>query len=424
MRILILTQFYWPEERSAPMNLAALAEFLQDEGHDVTVLTAFPNHPFGRIYPGYRMRWRQWDEVRGVRVLRVPLYPNHSLSALRRGGSYASFALSAATIGAWLTRRAAPDVLFVYLPPLTNWLPMRLLTWLHRVPVVCWETDLWPDALAASGRGIPSWIGGPIRALDRAVHGMAAKVCVNSPGFARRLAEKGVDPARVEVMHDWADESIFFPVDPDPELAAEHGLKGKFNIMYGGNLGPAQGLRTVVAAAERLTDLDDLQFVLVGSGEDEAGLRAEVDARGLTNVRFVPRQPMTAVRHFFALADALLVHLLPLPLFELQIPSKIMAYLACGRPILCAVSGAGADVVREAGAGVCAPPGDPDALAAAARRLYGMAPTGRQALGDSGRRVYLERYTRAVQSRRFEQVLAEVVRTHRSSSSTSSKASR
>ncbi|HEX9564299.1 MAG TPA: glycosyltransferase, partial [Gemmatimonadaceae bacterium] len=158
MRILLLTQFYWPEERSAPMNLAALAEFLQANGHEVTVVTGFPNHPFGRLYPGYRMRWRQWDEVRGVRVLRVPLHPDHSLSVPRRGWSYASFALSAATLGAWLTRRVAPDVLLVYLPPLTNWLPVRLLTWIHGVPVVYWETDLWPDALAATGHELPAWI--------------------------------------------------------------------------------------------------------------------------------------------------------------------------------------------------------------------------------------------------------------------------
>ena len=409
MRVLLLTQFYWPEERSAPANLAALAESLQARGHFVTVITGFPNHPFGRIYEGYRLRWRQWDEVRGVPVLRVPLYPSHSLSALRRAWHYSSFALASATIGAFLTRKLSPDVLLVYLPPLTNWLPTRILQILHRVPVVFWETDLWPDALIATGKGAHPLVLSAIRRLDRAVHRRAAKVCLGSAGLAERLVAKGVEPSRVQVMIDWADESLFFPVDPDPALAAEHGLSEKFNVVYGGNLGPAQGLETVVEAATHLQDLDDLQVVLIGGGEDEARLKARVAEVGLENVRFIARQPMTEIHRWFALAEVLLVHLRPDPLFELQIPSKVMAYLACGRPILCAVAGPAAELVRDAGGGISSAPGDAVAMARALRRLYEMPAKERRELGESGRRTYLRRFTREVQTRRFEETLREAV---------------
>ena len=409
MRVLLLTQVYWPEERSAPNNLATVAEFLQGRGHEVTVITDFPNHPFGKIYPGYRMRWRQWDEVRGVRVLRLPLYPDHSLSALRRAMHYSSFALSAATLGAWLTRRFRPDVLLVYLPPLTQWLPIRVLEWMHKVPVVYWETDLWPDALGATGKGPRPMVRRAIERLDAAVHRRAEKVCLNSPGLARRLEEKGVPPERLEVITDWADESLFFPVDPDPGLAAEHGLAGKFNIVYGGNFGPAQGLDAVLDAAGHLLDLEDLQIVLIGGGEAEAALRRRVEEEKLHNVRFVPRQPMTEIHRFFALADVLLVHLNPDPLFELQIPSKTMAYLACGRPILCAIKGSAAEVVEDAEAGLTAPPGDGEAIARALRRLTEMPRPERERLGENGRRTYLKKYTREVQARRFEDLLTAVV---------------
>jgi len=133
VNVLLLTQFYWPEVRSAPNNLAALAEDLQRSGHQVTVITGFPNHPFGKIYDGYWQRLRQWDDVGGVPVLRVPLYAGHSLSSIRRMLHYGSFALSAASIGAWTTRRLDVDVILVYLPPWTNWLPIRVLELVHRI---------------------------------------------------------------------------------------------------------------------------------------------------------------------------------------------------------------------------------------------------------------------------------------------------
>lgn len=409
MRVLILTQFYWPEERSAPTNLAAVAEFLQDQGHEVTVITGFPNHPFGRIYPGYNMRWRQWEEIRGVRVLRLPLYPDHSLSMLRRALHYSSFALSSGTLGAWLTRRFEPDVLLVYLPPLTNGFPIQVLKSIHRVPAVYWETDLWPEALSATGKKLRPWIRRIIQILDSAVHRRADKICLNSPGLARRLEEKGIAPERLEVVVDWADEDLFFPVDPDPDLAARHGLADKFNIMYGGNFGPAQDLDTVIEAACRLTDLEDLQVVLIGGGEKETELRATVAERQVENVRFIERQPMTEIHRFFALADILLVHLSPSPLFERQIPSKIIAYLACGKPILCAVAGSAAEVVREADAGLCSQPGDAASLELSIRGLYEMSPDERQRLGTNGRRAYLDKYTRELQVTRFEKILSDVV---------------
>lgn len=408
MRILLLTQFYWPEERSAPTNLAAVAEMLQERGHEVTVITGFPNHPFGRVYDGYRIRWRQWDEVRGVRLLRLPLYPDHSLSAVRRAAHYGSFALSAATVGAWLTRRFRPDVLLVYLPPLTNWLPIRVLELLHRVPVVYWETDLWPEALNATGQRLRPPVRKAIQELHDAVHRRAHKICLNSPGLARRVAEKGVEPEHIEVVTDWADEALFHPAEPDTELAATHGLAGKFNVVYGGNFGPAQHLSTVIDAAALLTDLPDLQIVLIGGGEEEEHLRLLVERRGLENVRFVERQPMACIHRFYALADVLLAHLAPHPLFELQIPSKIMAYLACGRPILCAIEGSAAEIVKNAGAGPITAPGDPAAMAAAIRRLHDMPAEERQRLAESGRRTYLEKHTREVQADRLERILAGV----------------
>jgi glycosyltransferase involved in cell wall biosynthesis len=408
MRILLLTQFYWPEVRTAPTNLAAAAEFLVGRGHEVRVVTGFPCHPFGRIYDGYRQRWRQWDTVRGVRVLRLPLYPDHSLSAVRRALNYSSFALSAASIGAWLTRRFDADVVFVYLPPLTNWLPIRALQLIHRAPVVCWISDFWPDGLIAAGARVPPWLERAIGRLEQAVYRRSRLLCINSPGAGRRLAAKGVEPEKIALLGDWADETLFFPAEPEPELAHEHGLAGRFNVIYAGNLGPAQGLDTAIEAAALLADLPDLQLIFIGDGEDKPRLKRIVAERRLGNVRFIPRRPMQEIYRYLALADVLLLHLNADSMYEAQVPSKLTAYLAAARPILCGIAGDSADMVREAGAGMACTPSDPQAMARALRQLHSMPADERSRMADTGHRWYLERFTRVVLLKRIEALLAGV----------------
>ena len=413
MKILLLTQFYWPETRSAPTNLAAVSEYLQSKGHEVVVITGFPNHPVGRVYDGYKQSWRCWDDVRGVRVLRLPLFTDHSLSVAKRALHYASFALSSATIGGWLTRKFKADALFVYLPPLTNWLPIRVLRMIHRIPAMYWVTDLWPEALVAVGARIKPWKRRAIQSLDDAVNRQAALICVNSPGLKKKLIEKEVSPDRVEVIEDWADESLFFPTEPDLRLAKKYGLARKFNIIYGGTLGPAQGLGTVLEAAELLDDLPDLQFVLIGGGEEAPNLMQSAEKRKISNVIFIDRRPMKEIHRFFALGDVLLTHLNPDPLFELQIPSKTMAYLACGRPVLCGISGAAAEVVEDAGAGLCCKPGDAQSMADAARTLYALTSEEREEFGKRGRATYLRKYTRAVQAAKIESLLKRIIASER-----------
>jgi glycosyltransferase involved in cell wall biosynthesis len=405
MRILFLTQFYWPEIRTAPLNLATLAEDLQDRGHDVTVITGFPNHPFGRVYEGYRIKLWQWDNVRGVKVLRVPLFPDHSLSLIQRAVNYSSFALSATLTGSLLTRRLKADVIFVYLPPLTIGMPAAFLSRLHHASVVYWMTDLWPENLIAAGAQLKPFIYNFIRYIENWVYNQGKIVCVNSPGLIDNLMGKGVDHKKIEVVPDWADENIFFPTKYDEDLACQFGLSEKFNIIYGGNLGKVQGLEVVVEAAQSLQDLKDVQFVFIGDGTESEKLKKRVSECALRNVIFIPRQPPEQIHRFFALADVLYVHLKREPVFEMQIPSKIIAYLACGRPVLCAVHGVAAKIVQDASAGVFCTSEDALILSTKVRYLYEMPRSELEKMGQNGRQAYLAEYTRKIQVSRVENIL-------------------
>jgi glycosyltransferase involved in cell wall biosynthesis len=192
-------------------------------------------------------------------------------------------------------------------------------------------------------------------------------------------------------------------------------LRGRFNVIYGGNLGAAQSLENVLAAAALLNDLPRVQFVLIGGGMEEAALRRRAAELRLTNVRFVAQQPAEKMPHFFAWADVLLAHLKRHPLFEITIPGKTLAYLASGRPVLSATVGDAADVIREAGAGLVCPPEDPGALAQSVRELYALSAEEREVLGQAGRHAFLRNFTRKVLLDRYEALLQDIVTRSRAS---------
>lgn len=401
VRLLLISQWYHPE----PISRAhLLAEALAARGHEVTSITAFPSYPHGRLYPGYRQRLWDVEHVNGTRVIRLPIYLDHSRSRLRRTLNYASFGASTALLGPALAGRA--DVAWVHNPPPSLAVAASWLAALRGIPWVYEVQDLWPETAAASGMlGNPHVFAG-IDRVNRALYRRAASLIVISPGLARALTRKGVPADKVHLIPNWADDRIYQPVEPDPQLAAEHGLTGRFVVLFAGNMGAAQALSSVLDAAALLRDLDDVRFVMVGDGIDAPRLRREAEVRALSNIVFIGQQPHERMPHLFALADVLLSHLKRDPCFELTIPSKIPAYMAAGRPVLVAASGDPADLVRESGAGLACEPEDPAALAAAVRQLRDMTPEARCAMGEAGRRHFLRWFTRDALVTRYEEVFA------------------
>jgi colanic acid biosynthesis glycosyl transferase WcaI len=405
MRIALLTQWYPPEPGSS--RLHEIGRELSVRGHDVTVITGFPNYPGGRFYEGYRISWREWQDYDGVRVLRLPLYPDHSRSKTKRILNFTSFAASASVLGPFLS--GPIDLLWVYHPPLTVGIPACVIGNLRQAPLVYEIQDMWPETLAATGMltspRIAKWVG---RAAD-VIYRQSAAITVISPGFKRNLIEKGVPAEKIHVIPNWAD-ARFEPVSRDDELAARHGMSGHFNVVYAGNMGAAQALDNVLNAATLLRDVPAVQFVLIGDGIDEQRLRTSAADRGLTNVLFIGRQPAAAMPKFFAMADVLLIHLNRDPLFEITIPGKTMVYLASGKPIVCAVGGDAAEIVVRAGAGLACTPEQPEELAQAVRTLLDMSASERNAMGESGRREFLAKYTREALMERYVTLFDAVTR--------------
>jgi glycosyltransferase involved in cell wall biosynthesis len=202
---------------------------------------------------------------------------------------------------------------------------------------------------------------------------------------------------------------MFAPRPRDPEFGAAHRLAGRFNVMFTGNLGPAQALDAVIDAAALLQDLPDVQFVFVGDGLSLPGLRQQAERLGLNNVRFIERQPIERMAEFLAWGDVLLFHLRVQPLHDITIPSKLYHYMASARPLLCAALGDSADIVRETNSGVLCKPQDAADIARGVRELRAMSPQQRADLGATARRAFEERFSRAVLLGKYRALFEQVL---------------
>ena len=368
------------------------------------MVTAFPHYPKDRLYDGYRLKWRQREEINGVSVLRLPIYPDYSRSVVKRSINYLSFMASLLFLAPFLLKRA--DVIWSY--TVLVGLPSIWISRLFRIPVVMEIADIWPDTITASGMVKK---GGMLKMLglySRWVYRKIEAFTVQNPGFKTNLVGKGIKPEKIHLVENWADPEIYRQVGRDDELAREFNLNGKFNVVFAGTMGTAQGLDTVVKAASYLADVPSLQFVFIGNGSCMDQTKELGEKLGVKNLLFLGRQPQEKMSSFFAIADALLVHLRDSPIFSITIPSKTQAYLACGRPIIMAVKGDGARLIEENGCGVTVPPEEPQALAANIKKLMNMTPEQRKALGDSGRRLYSSRFTKSMLLDKMESVLMTV----------------
>lgn len=376
MRILYLTQWFDPEPNviKGPAFVAGLVR----AGHSVTVVTGFPNYPTGRLYPGYRLRFIQREMIEGVTVVRLPLYPSHDRSSLRRSLNYLSFCVSVLLY--CLFRRERFDLAYVYHPPITVGLAAALAGLVRRLPFVLDVQDLWPDTLSATGMRGGQRLAPIVGSVCRFVYARAAAIVVQSDGIGRRLVARGVSAGRIVTVYNWARHEY-------PEAVATQG--GRTTLVYAGNFGPAQALVTLMDAAALLErDRSDVEILLYGDGIEDDALRARARALGLSNLRFAGRVSQDEIAHMFARADALLLHLADDPLFEVTVPSKLQAYLAAGRPIIAGLAGEGAGLLRASGAAFVAAPGDPQALAALMRNFADLAPSERAAMGLAGRYYY------------------------------------
>lgn len=402
MRILVVSQYFWPE--TFRTNEVVLS--LRDLGHQVEVLTGQPNYPDGVLQTGYSAASLYTQVHEGLTIHRVPLVPRGRGSALSLVLNYLSFIVSASVLGPWLLRRCRYDVILVFgLSPILQAIPAIWFAWLKGARLVTWVQDLWPESLSATGFVLSQNL---LRAVSVVVCWIYRKndlLLVQSQAFVLPVATMAAGTP--VVYHPNPGELAFSIIDlaKDSPLQLDSG----FNIVFAGNLGTVQALDTLLVAAQLLRNEEDVRFVLVGSGCRSAWLQQEVIRLGLDNVKMPGRFPPVDMPGILAQASAVLVSLVKDPIMSQTVPSKVQAYLASGKPIIASLDGEGARVVMEAGAGITCPAEDAQALADAVIRLRDAPPEELEQMSRRGLSFYEKNFEPKLLATRLAQILFALV---------------
>ena len=396
MKILHVSQ-YFPPEMGAPAGRAAdLSRLWVDDGHEVTVLTGFPNHPTGVVPPEYRRQFRRLvtrENVEGVNLVRTWLLPFPNRKAYERMLNYASFFVSSASTGLFLPQ---PDVVLASSPQLLVGLAGWWLAYCKRVPFVFEVRDLWPESLTAVGMGnANSVLHRTLAKIAGFLYRNSDRVVVVTPAFKDYLIEHWRVPAeKICVVEHGVPTELFSPRSAYADLRQKFGGEGKFVVSYIGTMGLAHGLETVVEAASRLQQVaTEILFVLVGEGAEKQRIVDLAHARGLTNLRFVDQQSREKVPAYICASDACMVLLKKAELFRTVLPTKMLEFMSCARPVILGVDGHARRIMEEANAGVFAEPGSSAELTNAIMRLAAN-PELCEFLGRNGRRYVLQHFSR------------------------------
>jgi len=391
VNILIVSQYFWPEN----FRINDLAIGLKMRGHGVTVLTGIPNYPAGKLFDGYSWWHKKREELHGIKIYRVPLFLRRESKGWQLSINYLSFLLSSCVLGPFFLRHKEFDMIFATnYSPATVGITGALFRRLKTAPMFFWVQDLWPESLEATGAIQSPRVLRLVGRMMKWIYRRCDFILVQSKAFFEPVIQSGADRERIHYFPNWA-EGIFKPVTllEDAPERKEIPKKG-FIVMFAGNLGAAQSLETILDAAEKLKGAL-IHWVILGDGRRREWMQDQVHKRKLEQcVHLLGGRPVSTMPAYFSLADVMLVTLRSDPIFAATIPGKIQSYLACGRPIVGALDGEGARVIRESGAGFAVEADDGEALAKSVLEMCKMGSNEQRAMGDSAMTYYRQNFDR------------------------------
>lgn len=399
LRILFLSHYFHPEVNAPASRLYEHARYWTRAGHQVTVICPVPSAPHGWPYPGFNNPFWSEEVVDGIRVIRVWTFIAANKRRIRRTINYLSFMFTSLLAVALLRRH---DCLIATSPQFFCGLAGALASLFRREKFLLEIRDIWPDSIEAVGAARSS---ATIRIIQRLAHWMYSRadlIVTVGEGYRQKIIQDAaVDPARITVVPNGIDFSIFHPAERGQRhLLPKHGIADQFVVAYVGTVGLAHGLDVVIRAGTLLRDDNRIILLVVGDGAQLAHLRKEADDAGLANVLFTGLLPKNQIPDIIAESDACLVHLKRRELFRTVLPSKIFEAMGMGRPVILGVEGFSRDLLLESGGGIPIEPENAEQLADAIRKLAANPQLARQ-LGNSGLEFVRTRYTREIFARRY-----------------------
>jgi colanic acid biosynthesis glycosyl transferase WcaI len=412
MKIIYVSQYFPPEMGAPAARVSELSRHWASAGHDVTVLTGFPNHPTGKLAPGYRGKlWRLLikENLDGINVVRTWLVPLPNRKALGRMLNHSSFCLSAAFAGLFLSR---PDVIIATSPQLLVGLSGWFLARMKRVPFVFEVRDLWPESLAAVGMGdASSLLYRSLEKIAKFLYRHSDRIVVVSPAFKDYLVQHmHIDANKTFVVQNGVETDVFDSNRADRNLKKDLGLEGRLVVSYIGTIGMAHGLEKILETAAYLQRArPEILFLLVGEGSDKERIVSIATSNKLSNVRFLDEQPREKIPGYIGASDICLVLLKKSDIFKTVIPTKMLEFMSCARPVILGVDGQAREIIEDAQAGISIRPESVTDLTDAVDRLSSDTKL-RSELGRNGRKYIVQHFSRPQTARQYLELLESLLR--------------
>lgn len=408
MHILFLSHYFPPEVNAPASRTFEHARLWVKEGDvRVTVLTNNPNHPNGVLYPGYENRWSTREKIAGVEVHRVKTYLAPNAGFARRTLNYLFYML-AAVIHAMCVPK--PDVLVATSPQFFCAVAGYFVSRMKRCPFIFELRDLWPESIVTVGAMRQSPFVRLLEKLELFLYRKSACVVALTDAFRENLISRGISASKIQIIKNGVDLSFFYPRVAPVELVHNLRAEGNFVVSYIGTIGMAHAVDKIVAVAERLSDIPEILFLVVGEGAQKKAVQKMIHQKGLNNIKVLPGVSKEQVRDYYASTDLNLVTLRNTPLFRTVIPSKIFEIMAMARPILCAVDGECRQIIELACSGVFVEPEDVEQMTKAIKGLRQR--RGRLiAMGESGRKFVEAYFDRSEIAKNYLSLLRKEVAT-------------
>jgi glycosyltransferase involved in cell wall biosynthesis len=389
VKILVVTQYFWPES----FRINDVVSTLVEKGLHVDVLTGKPNYPEGEIYKNYRIWGCLIEDKYGANIYRVPLLPRGSSNKILLTLNYLSFIIFGMLMGTWMVRKNKYDLVFVYgLSPILLSLPGILISKLKKIKIILWVQDLWPESLSATKSIENKLTIAIVGKVVKWIYNSTDLILVQSHAFVSEIKNMGI-LKEIKYYPNSVDPSFYdYALKHKSEVELEYEKNKDFNVIFAGNVGIGQGVEVIVEAAKNLSIYKDIKFIIIGRGSRSDWLSEQKDKYSLDGVVLRGRLPVERMPEILSRASALLVTLTDEPIFTKTIPNKIQAYLAVGKPIIACLNGEGAKVVNEANAGFTVPAGDAKELSEAVLKLYRMPLKERDKYGYNGRAYYERKF--------------------------------
>lgn len=403
MRIIFLCQYFPPEMGAPSARTFEHARHWAALGHQVTVVTGFPNHPTGIIKPEYRGQFVKREKVEGIDLLRTWVYCAANKGFFRRVLNFLSFFCSSLLLGALLTRR--PDVVVGTSPQFFCAVAGYLLSRIKRVPFIFEVRDIWPQSAIELGALENRWLIRALEAIEMHLYRHAALIVPVAESTRAYLLGKGIAAEKIRVIPNGVDAQYLASASTPPEQVRQQlGLQDKFIVSYIGTHGMSHALDAVLQSAKELGHDPEVHFLFIGEGAEKENLKQLAEKLELCNVTFLAEQPREHLLGFYRASDVSLVPLKRLPIFQKVLPSKLFELMGTGCPVICSVEGEAAQLVANSEAGLCIEPESSEALVAAINRLRAE-PELRKQMSVSGEQFVKAYYLRSRLAEKYLDVI-------------------